>query len=250
MWLVVITALGVGGATVIGAALGFLIGKIPHKWSDGMMSFAAGVMLAAAVIGLIMPAVEMTGKARLWEVALGILAGAVFLNLMDQFTPHLHRISGVDIEKHRSNDSMSRVMLFVIAIAIHNLPEGMAAGVGFGTDNISGAISVSIGIALHNIPEGLILISPLVLAGVSRMRALGIAAFTGLFEVIGTFIGYFAASAAGVILPFTLAFAGGAMLYIVSDEMIPETHSHGHERLATYSLLIGFILMLAIDTVI
>ena len=138
-------------------------------------------------------------------------------------------------------------MLFVMAIAIHNLPEGIAAGVGFGTDNIANAITVALGIALQNIPEGMVIVSPLILAGVPKLRVLFIACFTGVIEVIGTMIGYFAVSIATVILPFALAFAGGTMLYVISDEMIPETHSHGYERQATYALLFGFMTMILMD---
>ena len=138
-------------------------------------------------------------------------------------------------------------MLFVMAIAIHNLPEGIAAGVGFGSDNIGNAITVALGIALQNIPEGMIIVSPLIMSGVSKWRVFLIASFTGLIEIIGTLIGFTAVSVATTILPFALAFAGGTMIYVVSDEMIPETHSHGYERMATYSLLFGFITMLIMD---
>ena len=127
---VLITALGIGGATVIGAVLGMILRKIPHQWNDAILGFAAGVMLAAAVIGLVLPAVEITGKAGLWQVVLGILAGAVFLNFMDKVTPHLHHISGIDEEAHKNNASINKVLLFVFAIALHNFPEGLAAGVG------------------------------------------------------------------------------------------------------------------------
>lgn len=247
MKLVAITALGVGGATMVGAVIGMLLKKIPHKWNDGIIGFAAGIMMAAAVLGLILPAVEITGLSGLWRVVLGIVAGAVFLNLMDRLTPHLHHISGIDKEEHRHNAALNKVLLFVFAIAIHNLPEGMAAGVGFGSGDISNALTVAFGIALQNIPEGMVIISPMLLAGISKGRTFLIALATGLVEVIGTFIGYLGASISQAVLPVALAFAGGTMLYVVSDEMIPETHSHGYERLATYSLIGGFIVMLIMD---
>lgn len=250
MIIVILTAIGVGGATVIGALIGFIFKDVSHKLQDAILSFAAGIMLAAAIMGLILPSLETVGKSGVWITVLGILAGAVFLNLMDKVTPHLHHISGVDIEKHENNHSYSRVMLFVLAIAIHNFPEGLAAGVGFGTDDISGAVTVALGIALQNIPEGMIIISPMIMAGISKKRAFALASYTGLIEVIGTFIGYFASTISQAVLPFTLAFAGGTMLYIISDEMIPETHSHGYERLATYALLFGFIVMMLLDTFI
>ena len=247
MQIVALTALGVGGATVVGALIGFLFKHIPHKWNDAILGFAAGIMLAAAVLGLIIPSAELVGKSGLWMTALGMLCGALFLNAADKLTPHLHHLTGVDAEVHRTNASINKVLLFVLAIAIHNLPEGLAAGVGFGAGDTSGAITVAVGIALQNIPEGMIIISPMMISGISKRRTFVIAAFTGLIEVIGTFVGYFAASISGAILPFALAFAGGTMLYVISDEMIPETHSHGYERMATYSILIGFMVMLFLD---
>ncbi|MBS6396325.1 MAG: ZIP family metal transporter [Clostridiales bacterium] len=249
MQLVALTALGIGGATVAGALLGFLFPGVSHKASDAIMSFAAGVMLAAAVIGLILPAIELDGAGGVWTVGAGIFFGAVFLNLMDKLTPHLHHISGLDEEKHQ-NGNINKVLLFVLAIAIHNLPEGLAAGVSFGGGSLDNALSVAAGIALQNIPEGMIIISPMLLAGMSRRRTFAVAASTGLVEVLGTFVGFAATSVSAVILPFSLSFAGGTMLYVVGDEIIPETHSHGYERLATYSMLAGFVLMLVMDAVI
>lgn len=247
MQLVAMTALGIGGATVIGALIGFIFQKIPHKWNDAIMGFAAGVMLAAAIIGLILPAAEMVGKSGIWVVGLGLLSGAVFLNLMDKVTPHLHHISGVDEEEHKNNHDLNKVLLFVMAIGIHNLPEGLAAGMAFGGGDVGNALSVAVGIAIQNIPEGMIIISPMLLAGIKKRRTFLIALATGLVEVIGTFLGFFAVNLAESILPFALAFAGGTMLYVVGDEMIPETHSHGYERMATYSLIIGFFVMLMMN---
>ena len=139
------------------------------------------------------------------------------------------------------------MLLFVSAIAIHNLPEGIAAGVGFGSEDTTRAVIIAVGIALQNIPEGMVIIGPMLAAGIKPKKAFVIALMTGLVEVVGTFIGYFAVSLATVILPFALAFAGGTMLYVISDEMIPETHAHGHQRGATYALLFGFCLMLVTD---
>ncbi len=250
---VVITALGVGGATVVGALLGFLFKNPSHKFNDIVLSFAAGIMLAAAVIGLVLPSLD-SGEGEWWRILItagGILAGALFLNLIDGLVPHLHKMTGVDIETHPDKTAqLNKVLLFVIAIAIHNLPEGIAAGVGFGTGDTAGAITVAAGIALQNIPEGMVIIAPMIASGVSKRRTFLIALATGLVEVLGTFLGFFAASITSAILPFALAFAGGTMLYVISDEMIPETHSHGCERAATYSLLIGFVVMLAFDFLI
>ncbi len=252
MKIVILTAIGVGFATVFGSFIGFALKKIPHKFNDIVLSFAAGIMLAAAVLGLIVPAVESSdGLVGLLVVVAGIMCGAVFLSMMDRVVPHLHNIAGIDKESHPENASqLNRVILFVLAIAIHNLPEGIAAGVSFGTGNIADAITVSGGIALQNIPEGMVIIAPMLNAGVPKRRAFLIALATGLVEVVGTMIGYFVVSISVAILPFALAFAGGTMLYVISDEMIPETHSHGYEKGATFSLLIGFCVMLTMDVLL
>ena len=245
---VILTALGVGGATVVGALLGFIIKKPSHKVNDMILSFAAGVMLAAAVIGLIIPSLDYGGSFSILITVAGIFAGAVCLNLIDKLVPHLHKMTGVDIEAHPDKTArLNKVLLFVIAIAIHNLPEGIAAGVSFGTGNDAQALTVAAGIALQNIPEGMVIIAPMIAAGMSRGRTFLIALMTGIVEVVGTFLGFFAVSVSTAILPFALAFAGGTMLYVISDEMIPETHAHGSERGATYALLIGFATMLAFD---
>ena len=249
MKLVVLTALGVGGATVIGSVLGFIFKNISHKFSDIVLSFAAGVMLAASVFGLIAPSLEGGGKYAIIITIIGIFAGAVVLNLMDRLVPHMHRLVGADTEKH-SNTNLDKVLLFVLAIAIHNLPEGIAAGVGFGSEDTSQALLIAGGIALQNIPEGMVIIAPMLTAGITPRKTFLCAFMTGIIEVIGTLIGYFAVNISAAILPFALAFAGGTMLYVVSDEMIPETHSHGNERGATYALLVGFCIMLITDVLL
>lgn len=247
MELVFLTALGVGGATIIGSSLGFAFKKISHKFSDMVLSFAAGVMLAAAVIGLILPSLDFGGKFGFWIAAAGIFAGAFCLNVIDKFVPHLHKFVGAEEAHPENSRRLDKVLLFVTAIAIHNLPEGIAAGVSFGTGDIGDALTVAGGIALQNIPEGMVIIAPMLAAGISPSRTFLCAMSTGLIEIAGTLLGYFAVSVASAILPFALAFAGGTMLYVISDEMIPETHSHGSERGATFTLLLGFCLMLATD---
>ena len=248
MDMVLLTALGVGGATVIGALIGFLFKDLSHKFSDLVLSFAAGVMLAAAIVGLVLPSLEYGGKFGLLITVLGIFAGALCLNLVDKLVPHLHKMMGAEIEAH-NNANLNKVLLFVMAIAIHNLPEGIAAGVGFGSGNTAQAMIIAGGIALQNIPEGMVIIAPMLSAGVSKKKTLCIAMLTGFVEVVGTLVGYFAVSLATAVLPFALAFAGGTMLYVISDEMIPETH-HGDARGATYALLVGFCLMLAMDVLL
>ena len=251
MELVLLTALGVGGATVFGTLLGFIFKNISHKFSDIVLSFAAGVMLAAAVIGLILPSLEYGGSYGLLYAVSGIFAGAVCVNLFDRLVPHLHKLSGTDQEQHPADtQKLNKVLLFVTAIAIHNLPEGIAAGVGFGSGNNAEALTVAGGIALQNIPEGMLIIGPMLAAGIKPRRTFLVAAATGIVEVAGTLLGYFAVTVSAAILPFALAFAGGTMLYVISDEMIPETHAHGSERGATYALLVGFCLMLFMDVML
>ena len=249
MEMVLLTALGVGGATVFGSLMGFLFKNISHKFSDIVLSFAAGVMLAAAVLGLILPSLEYGGDLAIVITIVGIFAGALCLNLIDKLVPHLHKMVGPDLEPH-NNANLSKVLLFVTAIAIHNLPEGIAAGVSFGAGDNSHALMIAGGIALQNIPEGMVIIGPMLAAGVSPKRTFLCALATGLIEVVGTLLGFFAVTVASAILPFALAFAGGTMLYVISDEMIPETHAHGSQQGATYALLVGFCLMLLSDALL
>ncbi len=249
MEMVWLTALGVGGATMIGAIVGFVFRNISHKFSDIVLSFAAGVMLAAAVLGLILPSLDYGGDWGVLTTVAGIFTGALCLNLIDKLVPHLHKLVGPDQEAH-DNADLSKVLLFVLAIAIHNLPEGIAAGVGFGSGDTAQALVIAGGIALQNIPEGMVIIGPMLAAGVSPRKTFLCAMATGLVEVAGTLLGYFAVSVSTAVLPFALAFAGGTMLYVISDEMIPETHAHGSEREATYALLVGFCVMLVTDVLL
>ena len=249
MEMVLLTALGVGGATIFGSLIGFVFKNISHKFSDIVLAFAAGVMLSAAVFGLIIPSIDYGGEYGLLITIAGIFTGAICLNLIDKVVPHLHKLVGSDIEPH-NNANLNKVLLFVTAIAIHNLPEGIAAGVSFGSNDTSQAMIIAGGIALQNIPEGMVIIGPLLASGVTPQKTLICAMITGLVEVVGTLLGYFAVSIATVILPFALAFAGGTMLYVISDEMIPETHAHGSERGATYALLVGFCVMLVCDVLL
>ena len=246
MQLVLLVATGVGMATVIGAIIGLIFKKVSHKFSDIVLSFAAGIMLSASIIGLILPSIEYGGKYGIIVTVIGVFAGALCLNLFDKIIPHLHNLAGPEGEEH-SNSNINKIMLFVMAIAIHNLPEGIASGVGFGTGDTSGALLIASGIALQNIPEGMVIIAPMLSIGVSPKKTFIFALVTGAVEVVGTLLGYFAVNIASVILPFALAFAGGTMLYVISDEMIPETHAHGHQRGATYALLLGFCVMLISD---
>ncbi len=250
MEIVLLTALGVGGATVIGALFGMIFKNVSHKFNDIVLGFASGIMLCAAVVGLIIPSIN-DKPISVFITIIGIFCGAVVLNVIDKIVPHIHTFGDKDFEKHsNSQRNINKLLLFVLAIAIHNFPEGIAAGVGFGTGNNSEALTIAGGIALQNIPEGMVIIAPMLAAGIDKGKTFAIAAATGVIEVVGTLLGYFAVNISTAVLPFSLAFAGGTMLYIISDEMIPETHSHGNERGATYSLLIGFCLMLVMDFIL
>lgn len=205
-----------------------------------MLGFAAGVMLAASVFSLILPAIELGG---VWLTLIGVALGAGFLDLLDRFTPHLHFMAGPE----GPSSSLRRIWLFIIAITIHNFPEGLAVGVGFGSGDLSGAVALAIGIGLQNMPEGLAVALPLIREGYSRGRAIGYATLTGLVEPLGGIIGVSIVSLARGVLPLGLAFAAGAMIFVISDEIIPETHRRGHERLATFGLVIGFLVMMLLD---
>lgn len=245
MEVVYLTALAVGGTTIIGALLGLLFKNITHRFSDLTTAFAAGIMLCAAINGLISHSIDYSDS--VWITIIGIFCGAVIIALLDKLIPHLHRISDVDLEAHGAgNEGFSKVILFIVAMAMHDFPEGIAAGVGFGTGMNETALTIAGGIALQNIPEGMVVIAPMLAAGMKPWRAFVIAAGIGILEGVGTLIGYFAISISGSFLAFALAFAGGTMLYLISDEMIPETH-HGDARGVTFALLAGFAIMLLIE---
>lgn len=235
----ILTALVVGGATIFGGAVGLIFKKTTKTFCDGVLSFAAGVMLAAAFIGLIMPSVEYGG---VLTCVVGIFLGALCVNLLDLLIPI---ISGKGKAPHI--DRVRRVFLFVMAIALHNLPEGIAAGVGLGAGDISDGVLIATAIALQNIPEGIIVSVAMLGVGVNPLKAFAISALTGIIEIFGTFVGYYAVGISSTLLPLILALAGGTMLYVISEEMIPETHSADSGRLSTYFLLGGFSLILIFD---
>ena len=234
-----------GIATGIGALPIFITRRVSDKTLDTMLGFSAGVMLAATSFSLIIPAIEFGGGGAkgVLITAAGILMGVVFLDAVDKYSPHMHTILG----NEGSKSSLSKVWLFVIAITIHNFPEGLAVGVGFGSGNISDGISLAIGIGLQNMPEGLAVALPLLRENYKKSKAFLIALATGLVEPIGGLIGITAVQFAKPILPLGLAFAAGAMLFVISDEIIPETHSRGYQRLATYGVIVGFIIMMILD---
>ncbi|MDK2800799.1 MAG: zinc transporter, family [Clostridiales bacterium] len=235
-----------GVATGIGALPIFFTRKVPDVILDGLLGFAAGVMLAATAFSLIIPAIEYGGGGVQGAVitSIGIFIGAVFLDLIDKFSPHMHRVLGEEGGK----TTLNKIWLFIIAITIHNFPEGLAVGVGFGSGNIASGMSLAIGIGLQNIPEGLAVALALLRENYSRTKVFFIALATGLVEPIGGLLGISIIQVAKPILPIGLAFAAGAMLFVISDEIIPETHTRGYQRIATYGVIIGFIIMMIMDT--
>lgn len=244
---VLITAGGIALCSLIGAVIGFAFEDVPPKLEDGLSGAAAGIMLCAAVLGLVVPSCKLAGASGLWLPTVGIFCGALFLSLINVAAPHLSEKIGL---KNGDADSRMRTLLFVMAIAIHHFPEGIAAGVSFGTGDVSDTITVTTGIAFQNIPEGMIIIPPLLKAGTGRRRAAFIAFISGFVEVVGVFFGYFAITISTAILPFALAFAAGTMLYVIVDDMVPQTHSRQSGKIPTYALLGGFCLMLILDYVV
>ena len=247
MNLFLVTAAAVGISSVAGTAFGVLIRKIPHKFNDLILGCASGIMLAAAIIGLILPAMETEGKYSLLMTIGGVLAGATLVSILDRITPHLHKLAGLDQEKHTNNQGTGKVLLFISAIAIHKLPEGLAAGVSFGTGSSGDILTVTGSIALQNIPEAMVIVAPLLAIGVTIRRTLLISIGIGIISVLGMGVGFALITVTKILMPFFLAFAGGTMLYVISDEMIPETHSHGFEKQATFSMIGGFLLVLILQ---
>lgn len=249
-----ICAIGLGLSSLLGSVIGMAVRRIPHKLNDIFLGFCAGMMLAASLVCLIMPSIEMAGLSGWWQPLIGVVAGVMLVAVLDRITPHLHHIAGVDTsieEPHTSrNKSIDRVLLFVMAIAIHKFPEGLATGIVFDGGNMSNAYSVAITIALQNIPEGMVVVTPLIMIGSSFGRVLTVSLAIAVLEVAGVMAGYFLGDISSAVLPMLTALAGGAMLYVISDEMIPETHSHGFEKPATYALVGGVMLMLYIQQIV
>ncbi|MBS0003333.1 MAG: ZIP family metal transporter [Thioalkalivibrio sp.] len=240
--------------TGVGAIPIFFMRRLSRKVEDSLMGFGAGVMLAATAFELVLPAAS-TAEADFgsaWAAALvvgiGIALGGAFLLMLHRLVPHEHFVtgpqSGADAEK------ILRVWLFIFAIGLHNLPEGLAVGVGFGGEDLSDGVALAIGIGLQNMPEGLVVAVALLSLGYSRLAALGVTLLTGLVQPIGGLIGAGAVTLMEMLLPWGLAFAAGAMLFVISHEIIPESHRSGHEGKATFGVLLGFIIMLTIGLVL
>jgi len=207
---------------------------------DTSLGFAAGVMLAATSFTLIFPAIETGG---VWITVAGIALGAIFLDRADKWIPHEHFQKGPE----GPSSTLRRTWLFILAITLHNFPEGLAVGVGFGGGDVGAGTALAIGIGLQNMPEGLAVALPLLREKYSRGKSLLIATASGLVEPIGGLLGVGAVAMARPFLPLGLAFAAGAMLFVISDEIIPETHSRNNEREATFGVIVGFLIMMSLD---
>ncbi|MCW3981336.1 MAG: ZIP family metal transporter [Candidatus Bathyarchaeota archaeon] len=236
-----VVSLIAGLATGAGALPVLFTKKVSDRLLDVMLGFSAGVMLAATSFSLIVPAIDLSSPLI---AALGIMLGAFVLHLIDRFIPHLHPTLGAEGPPSK----LSKVWLFVIAITIHNFPEGLAVGVSFGSGNVAEGLVVAMAIGLQNMPEGLAVALPLLREGYSRRKSVWYGTLTGLVEPVGGLLGVALVSIFHPILPWALAFAAGAMLFIVSDEMIPESHRKGFEREATFGLVVGFVIMMLLDS--
>ena len=243
-----IVLLSVGGSTVAGVLTGLLFRHIPHRLNDIVLGFAAGVMLAASILGLIVPAFELPGGILLALV--GTFAGAALISMLDRIVPHLHRIAGIDTETHRSNGSIGKTLLFVTAIALHKIPEGLATGVSFGTGDVGDIITVAGSMSLQNIPEAIVIVTPLFAIGVAAGRIVCISMAIAIVSIVSVLAGCALTAVFAGAMPFMLAAAGGAMLYVISDEMIPETHAHGYEKPATFALISGLLLVVILQRIL
>ena len=239
-----------GLATGVGASIAFFFKEVPVKVYNTMLGAAAGVMLAATAFSLIVPGVEygnMLWPGRgIFAVAVGMLIGGYFLDLADRKLPHVHFVTASE----QSTLSLRKIWLFIFAITIHNFPEGLSVGVSFGVDNINNGIALAIAIGLQNIPEGLAVSLPLVALGYDTKKAVLIGTLTGLVEPIGALLGLVAVSLFHPILPVAMGFAAGAMLFVISEEIIPETQSTGKARYATFAVIWGFIVMMILDNMV
>lgn len=241
-------SLAAGLATGVGALPIFFSRNISKKVMDPLLGFAAGVMLAATSFSLIVPAIEYGGGGIKGTTIclVGILVGGLFLDLVDKFFPDTNLLMGPS----KNHDTIRKLWLFALAITVHNFPEGMAVGVGFGSGQIGNGLSIAIAIGLQNIPEGLAVALPFVREGFSVWHAFFVALVSGLVEPIGGLLGAGLVQFATPVLPFGLAFAAGAMLFVISKEIIPETQKEATSRIATHAILIGFVIMMFLDNVL
>lgn len=237
MNLVLWTAVAIGGSTLLGTAVGFLLGGVSDKMKDACVAFAAGVMLAAAVFGLFQPAMEMVGGWGCFYPVSGALCGMLFLRVVARLSARINAKGMLHLHPE---------LMFVLAIAVHKFPEGMAGGVGLCGVSTLGCGLVAVGVALQNLPEGAVMIPPMLAAEVKRRQAAVVALLTGLLNAAGVFAGALWGASSGAVLPFTLAFAGGAMIDVIVSQMVPQISS-GSFRHGSATLMLGFLLMVVLD---
>jgi ZIP family zinc transporter len=246
----VLASLAAGLMTGVGAVPVLFGRTVSRRANDGMLGFAAGVMLSASYFSLILPGIaageEIYGGTVIAALiaAGGIALGAAMVAALNRVLPHEHFVSGPE---GADPGALAKIWLFVIAITIHNFPEGLAVGVGFGGGDVANGLSLATGIGLQNAPEGLAVAVALRGQGYRRATAFLVALATGLIEPVGGLLGVWAVHASALFLPWGLTFAAGAMLYIISHEIIPETHRHGHQAVATTGLVVGLIVMMMLD---
>ncbi len=253
IWGALVGGMGAAAATALGTLPIIFSRQISERVMDAMLGFGAGVMLAASAFSLVIPglaAAQENGYGT-WGSSLivsgGLLLGALLLLLMDRFLPHEHFVKGVEGGSAKAK-MLKRTWMFVFAIALHNLPEGLAIGVAFGAGNVVEASTLAAGIAIQDIPEGLVVALALLAAGYRRSTCMLIGMASGLIEPLGAVLGAIVVTFSAQILPWGLGFAAGAMLFVISHEIIPESHRKGHESYATIGLMLGFALMMTLDT--
>ncbi|MGB6241654.1 MAG: ZIP family metal transporter [Castellaniella sp.] len=239
------------GATALGALGALVLRRVDTRAQDCMLGFAAGMMLAAASFSLILPGLDAardqlgSGTGAAFTVVVGLALGVLLMLGLDYFTPHVHKSAG---QQGPAVERVSGVWLFVLAIILHNLPEGMAIGVGFAQGDLSVGVPLTMAIAIQDIPEGLAIALALRAIGLGMKPAVGVAVASGLMEPLGALVGVGMASGLPIAYPISLGIAAGAMIFVVSHEVIPETHSNGHQTAATVGLMAGFGVMMFLDT--
>lgn len=236
-------------STSFGATPALLVAKTGKKFQNAIMGFSAGVMLAATCFSLLLPALDLASahgaKTGAFWVGIAVLAGGAFLRILNATIPHEHFEKGR--EGKVSAKEIKKIWLFVFAITLHNFPEGLAVGSGAGSEDSALAFPIMAGIALQDIPEGFVVAIALIGIGYGSFQALGVAIFSGIVEGLAALLGYFATSSIQTLLPWALAFSGGAMLYVISEEIIPESHRKKNSEYATIGLMLGFVLMMFLD---
>ncbi|MFA5143712.1 MAG: ZIP family metal transporter [Candidatus Omnitrophota bacterium] len=235
-----LASIAAGSATILGAFPVFFIRKVSDKLLDTLMGFAAGVMLSVTFFGLITPAIKTGG---IWKTSFGILLGALFLIIMEKAIPHVHRVTGMK----GPHVHLGKLWLFILAITIHNFPEGLTVGVGFAGGNYNTGFVLAVGIGIQNIVEGLAVAVSFFRATNKLMKAFLVASFTCVVEPVGGFLGISILSIAKPLIPYGMAFAAGAMLFVTVEELIPETHSRGNVRESTIGIILGAVVMMLLE---